>query len=101
MKTKRVRISPKILTLFLCLLFIHYMIETIIPLITQIDVIPEKFPLKPKSTPQLDEKEPATKSDGTSTVLHWLLSNRLLPPNITELLEVPVKVLEQPPIIEE
>jgi hypothetical protein len=46
------------------------MIETIIPLITQIDVIPEKFPLKPKSTPQLDEKEPATKSDGTSTVLH-------------------------------
>ena len=69
------------------------MIETIIPLITQIDVIPEKFPLKPKSTPQLDEKEPATKSDGTSTVSHWLFNCRLLPPNITELLEVPVKVL--------
>lgn len=71
MKTKRVRISPKILTLFFMpFIFSNYTIETIIPLITQIDVIPEKFPLKPKSTPQLDEKEPATKSDGTSTVLH-------------------------------
>jgi hypothetical protein len=68
------------------------MIETIIPLITQIDVIPEKFPLKPKFTPQLDEKEPATKSDGTSTVLHRLFNCRPVPPNITELLEVPVNV---------
>jgi hypothetical protein len=59
-------------------------IETIIPLITQIDVIPEKFPLKPKSTPQLDEKEPAIKSDGTSTVLHCPVSVRLFPPIIDE-----------------
>ena len=82
-------------------IFTNYTIETIIPLITQIDVIPEKFPLKPKSTPQLDEKEPAIKSDGTSTVLHRLFNCRLFPPNITELLEVPVKVLEQPPIIDD
>lgn len=66
---KRVRISPKILTLFFCDIFI-YVIDTTIPFTTQIDVNPEKFPLTPKLDPQSVENDPATNKVGTRTVLH-------------------------------
>jgi hypothetical protein len=67
----------------------------------QILFIVLKFPLIPKSLPLFGDTEPAIQRCCVRAVLHCPVRVRLLPPSITEFEDVPVIVLEDPPIIEE